>query len=148
VVSSISNQGGNPLGDGILKGVDGFNRLLNTPAISSVGQAFNATGILTPVHFLTDSLGYGAMKAMEGIGRALGGKGDIDYHMKDEWGIGGSSCCTTRGGDAAAPRKPGWDGSMSACRDLHGARGACTWQRAGRDGNDSRTGSIRTDIEF
>jgi hypothetical protein len=110
MVSSVSNQGGNPLGNSIIKGVDGFNRMLNTPAISSVGQAFNATGILTPVHFLADSLGYGAMKAMEGIGRALGGKGDIDYHMKEEWGIGGSSQ-TKRPEDAErnVGGRHGWD---------------------------------------
>ncbi|CAB3766558.1 hypothetical protein [Paraburkholderia solisilvae] len=148
MVSSISNQGGNPLGNGIINGVDGFNRLLNTRAISSVGAAFNATGILTPVHFLADSLGYGAMKAMEGLGRALGGKGDIDYHMKDEWGIGGSSCCTTRGDNDPAQRKQDWDGSMSACRARHGMRCDRTQPHEGFDGSHARAASIRMDIEF
>jgi hypothetical protein len=131
VVSSISNQGGNPFGDSIIRGVDGFNKMLNTPAMSSVGKAFDATGILKPVHLLADLAGFGVMKMMEGVGRACGGKGDIDYHLKDEWGIGGSSCGKNRGGDDAVRGKEGWDGSMSACRNRAGAQWEHTSQRAG-----------------
>jgi hypothetical protein len=125
VISSASNQGGNPLGDGIIKSVAGFNDLLNTPAMSSVGQAFNKTGILTPVHFMADLGGYTGMKMMESLGRALGGKGDIDYHMEKEWGIGGSSAGKNLGSDCTSQRDCFSDWARIAAHETLTPASAC-----------------------
>ena len=63
---------GTLLGDGIITAVNGFNQILNTPLISSVGVIFSGVG-LGLVHQAADSTGLIASKLGIALGRALGG---------------------------------------------------------------------------
>lgn len=70
-INEVSGAG-TLLGDGIITAANGFNRILNTPLISSVGVVFSGVG-LGLVHQAADSTGLVASKAGIGLGRALGG---------------------------------------------------------------------------
>lgn len=60
------------LGDSIINAVNGFNQILNTPLISSVGVVFSGVG-LGLVHQLADTTGLVGSKVGLALGRALGG---------------------------------------------------------------------------
>ena len=79
---------GTLIGDGIIGAVNGFNQILNTPIISSVGQVFSAVG-LGLVHQAADSTGLAASKVGVALGRALGGTiSETPNHYEKEQGQG------------------------------------------------------------
>ncbi|AOA58819.1 hypothetical protein [Acinetobacter larvae] len=79
---------GTLLGDGIITVVNGFNKFLNSPLISSVGVTFSGIG-LGRVHQLADTTGLIASKAGIALGRALGGDiPETQNHYEKEKGEG------------------------------------------------------------
>ncbi|GAB2918351.1 hypothetical protein GCM10027093_66240 [Paraburkholderia jirisanensis] len=126
------------LGSSIINADNALNKALNSRALSSVGQTFNKIGFGLPlVHLVADSLGYGAMKCMEGVGRAFGGKGSVDYHFDKEWRGGQSaSACKPSGasGACADPRAGGWNHTRSAFD------GSASWRELGFAGAGFRDG--------
>ncbi len=70
-INEVSGAG-SFLGDSVLNVVNGFNQILNTPLISSVGQVFSGVG-LGIVHQVADSTGLVGSKLGTALGQALGG---------------------------------------------------------------------------
>jgi hypothetical protein len=74
-------------GDGIIDAANGFNRMLNRPMLSSVGQFLNkAVPIVGPmIHLAADTGGHVVSKLAEGMGHAMGSKKDVHTHLEHEW---------------------------------------------------------------
>ncbi|OTG92561.1 hypothetical protein [Acinetobacter sp. ANC 3832] len=76
------------LGDSIINAVNGFNQILNSKLISSVGVVFSGVG-LGLVHQVADSTGLVGSKVGIAIGRALGGDvAETQNHYEKENGEG------------------------------------------------------------
>lgn len=75
------------LGNALYGAVSAANQVLNTPLISSVGQAFNRLGpVGVLIHRTADTGGYLAFLAVASVGTAFGGSGaPIPYHYNTEW---------------------------------------------------------------
>jgi hypothetical protein len=82
VVSPTSNHGGNPLGNGVIGAASAVSDLQKSPLLSPVAELVNSTGILKPVHHVMDQVIDSGLKTVEGVGHALGGQGNVDYHLK------------------------------------------------------------------
>ncbi len=129
------------LGSGLIGAASASNTILNTPAMSSVGQTFNKIGLGLPlVHLAADSCGYACFKGMETVGRALGGKGSVDYHFEKEWGAGKSASGGSSRSDASRYDRHDWDASRSASQFRSGGSSAQferTTTKTRVDGSDS-----------
>jgi len=123
------------LGSGIIGADNAFNKMLNTKAMSSVGQTFNKIGFGLPlIHLAADSLGYGASKCMEGLGRMLGGKGSVDYHFEKEWRGGQSASACKPSGACGDARARDWSHTRSLLDTSTSWRGGGYASAAARDG--------------
>lgn len=88
-IDQVSGAGllGNLLGSVLHTANVVVNEVLNTPIISSVGQAFNLLGpVGQGIHQAADTAGYLVFTAVESVATAVGGpQGSVPYHYNTEW---------------------------------------------------------------
>jgi hypothetical protein len=99
----------------MIRMINGANNILNTPALSSVGQALDQLGPLGKlIHFIPDFfIGELGSKLGEGIAHMFGEKGQVKTHFEKEW-LGRDDGLKTgepARNDHATPVKDAWYGA-------------------------------------
>jgi hypothetical protein len=104
--------------------INGANDVLNSPALSSVGQALNKLGpVGQAIHFIPDFfIGQLGSKLGEGIAHMFGEKGTVKTHFEKEW-LGRDDGLKTdaSNGKEQAHGKDRWNGpdELSTRRPTH-----------------------------
>ncbi|GAB7522234.1 hypothetical protein [Paraburkholderia sp. 2C] len=128
--------------------INGANNILNTPALSSVGQALDRMGPLGKlIHVIPDFfIGELGSKLGEGIAHLFGEQGQVKTHFEKEWlgRDGGLNNDGPSGKDRASRDKDVWYGSdQQSTRD---AKRAADFPLPGLNGDSTRIATNTVEV--